>query len=88
MSQIFDRATIEEVLWRGLKAVGGVLSERALADIAILIRAGEHLVAYEAIATQAYEYSVPLDREFVEELKSLGLVLDADAKYGEWLDGA
>jgi hypothetical protein len=57
----------------------------AIADIALLIRVGEHLVAYETLATQAYEYSVGLDAGLVTELRDLGSVLAADPKYCEWL---
>lgn len=85
MSETPDRAGVEDVLWRGLTAIGGVLSERSLADLAILIRVGEHLVAYETLVTQAYEFFVPINRALVDELGSLGLVLQADPKYGKWL---
>ncbi len=85
MSDIHDRAGVEDVLWRALKGLGEVLSERALGDLAILIRVGEHLVAYEIIATQVYEFSVPLDAELVADLRVTGAALSADPKYAEWI---
>ena len=85
MTDAMGRSDIEDTLWRTLKVVGDALSMGAIADIALLIRVGEHLVAYETLATQAYEFSVGIDVRLVADLRTLGFALAADPKYGDWL---
>jgi len=78
-------SNVENTLWRALTVVGEALSAGAIADIALLIRVGERLVAYETLATQAFEFSVGLDSSLVADLTSAGAALGADPKYGRWL---
>jgi hypothetical protein len=78
-----ERSGIEDALWSALEAVGDALSVGAIGDIAILIRVREYLVAYETLATHAYEYAVDIEAGLVSELEVVGTVLGADPKYGE-----
>ena len=53
-----------------------------------LLRAGERLVAFEALCTQLYEYDIRLTPQLLGLLASVGKQLGAAARYWERLDPA
>jgi hypothetical protein len=75
----------EDMLWRVLKRVGEDLAVGTVAEVALLIRVGEPLVAYETMVAQLYEYAVTLEPSTASDLHALGAALQADAKFAAWI---
>jgi hypothetical protein len=54
-------------------------------QIEVLIRVGEHLVAFENLCTQLYEYDIRLDGAQVRSLREVGDSLGAKSRYSDLL---
>lgn len=76
----------EDTFWRVLERVGEDLAAGTVAEVALLMRVGEFLVAYETMVTQLYEYAVTLEPSTASDLHALGAALQADPKFAAWID--
>jgi len=72
-------------LHRAMDAAVGLPPE-TIDDIESLIRAGEHLVAFENLCVQLYEYQIWLDEQLVRQLREVGASLGAKPRYSELLE--
>jgi hypothetical protein len=69
-------------LHRVMDGVGGLPLDD-IANVEVLIQAGELLVAFETLCTQLYEWELVLTRHQVEELGHLGQQLGASSRYAD-----
>ena len=61
------------------------LPPEGIDHIEMLIRAGERLMAFEALCTQIDEYEILLDSDLVQRLKEVGLAVGAEERYSDLL---
>ena len=82
--------TPEEVTVRLQLALDGAtgLPPEGIDRIEMLIRAGERLMAFEALCTQIDEYEISLDPGLVQRLIEVGLAVGAEERYSDLLKGA
>jgi hypothetical protein len=66
-------------------AVG--LPAKDIDEVEMLIRVGEHLVAFENLCVQLYEYDIRLGAEQVASLREVGDSLGAKSRYASLLTG-
>lgn len=67
-----------------LHGVADLVPNDAL-NIEELIKAGEHLIAFENLCTQLYEYGVVLTSCKLQAVEQLATKLGADRRFHAWL---
>jgi hypothetical protein len=59
----------------------GQLPDEQVDDMEEDVRAGEAGIALENLATQLYEYDVPVEQQIIDEIAALGNAMKLDPKY-------
>jgi hypothetical protein len=76
---------IENELLSILAECSGVLSERDIDNVRVLLSVGEYGVSFETLCTQLYEYEVRINPSLYERLASVGALLRLNSNTWEIL---